>query len=88
MKYPALLLCLFLSAFPAAYAEQIVMPIGDRSCTDCPERGMSMESVQERFGEPQETHSAVGEPPITRWVYAGFTVYFENNRVIHAVGRR
>lgn len=88
MKHPALLLCLLLSTIPAVQAEQIVMPIGDRSCTDCPERGMSMEKVRDRYGEPQETQAAVGEPPIMRWVYAGFSVYFENNRVIHAVGRR
>jgi hypothetical protein len=27
----------------------------------------------------------VGDPPITRWVYDRFTVYFENDRVIHSV---
>ncbi|GMR16827.1 MAG: hypothetical protein BMS9Abin31_1214 [Gammaproteobacteria bacterium] len=50
-----------------------------------PGRGMSMENVQNRFGEAQEKFSAVGEPPITKWVYKNFTVYFESEFVIHAV---
>jgi hypothetical protein len=27
----------------------------------------------------------VGAPPITRWDYAGFSVFFEHDRVIDAV---
>jgi hypothetical protein len=29
--------------------------------------------------------AAVGQPPIARWVYPSFVVYFERNLVIHAV---
>ena len=50
-----------------------------------PGRGMSMEMVQNRFGQALETYSAVGEPPITKWKYSNFTVYFESEFVIHAV---
>lgn len=50
-----------------------------------PGRGMSMENVQNRFGEAREKFSAVGEPPITKWIYNSFTVYFESEFVIHAV---
>lgn len=50
-----------------------------------PGRGMSMEAVQNRFGQAVEKSSAVGEPPITRWSYNGFSVYFESEFVIHAV---
>ena len=32
--------------------------------------------------------AAVGEPPISRWVYADFVVFFEYDRVIHAVIKR
>jgi hypothetical protein len=28
---------------------------------------------------------AVGRPPISRWEYPGFIVYFEHEHVIHAV---
>lgn len=54
---------------------------------DTPRRGSSMERVRERFGEPEDTREAVGDPPITRWEYDGFTVFFEHDHVIHAVRR-
>jgi hypothetical protein len=47
-----------------------------------------MDKVKEVFGEPQKRTPAVGEPPITRWIYKDFTVYFEYDRVIHAVKHR
>lgn len=50
-----------------------------------PGRGMSMEMVQNRFGEALEKIPAVGEPPISKWRYQNFTVYFESEFVIHAV---
>lgn len=50
-----------------------------------PSRGMSMDKVTARFGQPQSTRSAVGDPPITRWEYADFVVYFEYKHVIHSV---
>jgi hypothetical protein len=53
-----------------------------------PQRGALMSTVEASFGEPRERHAAVGQPPITRWDYDGFTVYFEYNHVIHAVATR
>ncbi|HEX2791478.1 MAG TPA: hypothetical protein VHN17_13685 [Steroidobacteraceae bacterium] len=50
-----------------------------------PSRGMTMHSVEVKFGAPHQRHEAVGEPPISRWDYPGFTVFFEKDRVIHAV---
>ncbi|WMS88052.1 hypothetical protein [Pleionea litopenaei] len=50
-----------------------------------PRHGQDMESVRAQFGEPQRQIPAVGEPPITRWVYGQFTVYFEFDKVIHSV---
>jgi hypothetical protein len=50
-----------------------------------PARGMSMAQVEARFGAPAERFAAVGQPPITRWVYPGFVVYFEYQTVVHAV---
>lgn len=52
-----------------------------------PSRGMTMQGVAERWGEPATRQSAVGQPPITRWDYADFTVYFEYEHVINAVPR-
>lgn len=50
-----------------------------------PVRGASMKSVQQRFGEPVTRHATVGKPPITRWDYPKFSVFFEYDHVIDAV---
>ena len=50
-----------------------------------PSRGMTMHAVEAKFGAPASRHEAVGEPPISRWDYPGFRVFFEKDRVIHAV---
>lgn len=55
------------------------------STVDRPKRGSTMSEVEKRFGAPVEKHATVGQPPITRWDYAGFAVFFEHDRVIHAV---
>lgn len=52
-----------------------------------PKAGMSMQRVESTYGAPQQRHPAVGDPPITRWDYPDFSVYFEHERVIHAVAR-
>lgn len=75
-------------------AEQVQMP--EQGATtyrgaptmEIPVMGMSMEQVRQHFGEPVEVKSAVGDPPITRWVYDGYTVYFEYSYVIHSVRHR
>jgi hypothetical protein len=50
-----------------------------------PRRGMTMHTVEARFGAPLERHPTVGKPPITRWDYDHFAVFFEKDRVIHTV---
>jgi len=47
-----------------------------------------MAQVERRFGEPRQRVGAVGDPPISRWVYPQFVVYFEGSYVIHAVSRQ
>ena len=64
-------------------------PVGNSpSAASVPTHGLSMESVLQRFGEPVSRLPAVGEPPITRWNYPDFTVYFEHQLVIHSVKHR
>jgi hypothetical protein len=50
-----------------------------------PRRGMTMDEVSSKFGAPAAKVPAVGNPPISRWEYPGFIVYFEADRVIHSV---
>ncbi len=53
-----------------------------------PSRGMTQARVAADYGRPSARHDAVGEPPISRWEYPGFVVFFEYDRVIHAVTKR
>lgn len=50
-----------------------------------PHKGMSMTQVEHSFGQPGTVLDAVGSPPITRWIYEGYTVYFDQAYVIHSV---
>jgi hypothetical protein len=49
-----------------------------------PSTGQSMQMVLARFGEPKEKMAPIGDPPITRWSYEKFTVYFEYNSVVNS----
>ena len=53
-----------------------------------PTRGMTQTTVESKYGQPQSVNAPVGEPPITRWEYQGFVVFFEYDKVIHAVLKR
>lgn len=54
---------------------------------DFPRRGMTQDKVQNELGRPLEIVPAVGEPPITRWVYNDRVVYFEYSSVVHVVAK-
>ena len=53
-----------------------------------PSRGMTAASVESKFGAPVSKQAPVGDPPISRWEYQDFIVFFEYDRVIHAVVKR
>lgn len=53
-----------------------------------PKSGQGMDTVQKRYGDPIQKKPWVGDPPITRWVYNQYTVYFEHNKVITSVVHR
>ena len=54
---------------------------------DFPRRGMSQDKVQNELGRPGEIIPAIGQPPISRWVYEDRVVYFEYSSVIHVVAK-
>jgi len=70
---------------PAAADTLLVTAVKQEAGVRRPWSGMTMSQVEQKFGQPQRKLSAVGDPPITRWVYQKYVVYFERNRVIHAV---
>jgi hypothetical protein len=81
-----ILLLLALSAATPALAETLSTDTGNPAASGGqPNRGSTMAAVQGRFGEPTQRHATVGNPPITRWDYPQFSVYFEHDRVLHAV---
>lgn len=58
-----------------------------------PKRGTLMPQVEAQFGAPTRKHAPVGgnlpqHPPITRWDYPTFSVYFEHSHVVNAVVNR
>ena len=55
---------------------------------EIPVRGMHMEQVEQMYGKPQAIDPPVGEPPITRWDYPDYSVYFEYSYVIQSVVKR
>lgn len=54
---------------------------------DFPRRGMTQDKVQNELGRPIEIVPAIGQPPITRWVYDDRVVYFEYSSVVHVVAK-
>ena len=70
-------------ALPASAVDAARTEISARS-------GMRMAEVEARYGAPAERLDPRGGqkrdwPTINRWVYPGFTVYFERDRVVNAV---
>lgn len=81
-------LVLFALLLPlASQAENLEIPIGEQGVQtlDLPARGTLRGAVLGQFGLPDEEHPAVGQPPITRWDYREFSVYFEYDHVVDAV---
>lgn len=83
----SLSLCVLLMA--AAHAEEIAIPVGQQGIDglQMPVKGLTMTKVRDNFGEPAKALPARGTPPITRWEYENFVVYFEGEHVIHSVLR-
>lgn len=50
-----------------------------------PANGQSKATVEIKFGAPAEKLTAVGDPPISSWKYATYSVYFEYDLVLFTV---
>ncbi len=86
-----LLATLALSAVTSLHAETLTVPeTATASSAGLPVRGSGQGAVLKAFGEPAMRHAPVGggsaqQPPITRWDYSGFSVFFENSHVVDVV---
>lgn len=92
-RFSAIVLAVLCCGFVAAAgAETLQMGGTDNAArfeqAGKPGRGMTQAGVEATYGAPQQAHVAVGDPPITRWDYATFVVFFEYDRVIHSVAKR
>ena len=91
-RLPSLLTVCLLCLGPLSASAEVIVVDRDgervvrvRTDATVPGRGMTKEAVESAFGEPNRRVSAIGDPPISRWEYDGFTVYFENDHVLHTV---
>lgn len=82
-----LFLCLSVMALLNANAELLHIPISQQGnqAINMPVHGDTQSQVIQRFGEPNVRHPSVGQPPISRWDYPNFSVYFEQTTVISSV---
>lgn len=91
MKKAAFALSLLLGVLgqTGAVADQLSLataePLNPVPLVATPTRFATMNDVKQRFGKPSQILPAVGKPPITRWIYPQFIVYFEGRWVIHSV---
>lgn len=90
MRFGKWLIAALLAAGVCGYAAAEMIAVGNsievaKPAFPTPTRGMTMAEVARRFGEPRKKLPAVGKPPITRWQYRGYTVYFEFQYVIDSV---
>ena len=79
---------LLLNLSNPCFAESVAVPVGQQGnaqAAERPARGSSSARVVERFGTPHQQSPAVGDPAISRWTYESFTVFFEDDYVIHSV---
>jgi hypothetical protein len=94
IRHLSLALLLGIAATTAVQADTLLVDRVEREAAIAkPARGIHMDAVLAQFGEPSERVAPVGgdapqHPPITRWIYPEFTVYFEHSLVIDAVANR
>ncbi|PHS25734.1 MAG: hypothetical protein COA83_04785 [Methylophaga sp.] len=89
MKLTLILSITLLFASAASLAETLTVPTYSVANSSAgvlrPTRGISMSAVTQKFGQAQQKSAAIGEPPITKWTYPDFIVFFEYSQVIHSV---
>ncbi|NKF22454.1 phosphodiesterase [Solimonas marina] len=74
-----------------ALADVLAVPAAQSPApTALPQRGEKQAAVLREFGQPKVRHAPVGgsgpkRPPITRWDYDGWSVFFERTTVVDVV---
>ncbi len=81
----ALIFAVFAGMAPVSADVLLIEEVRQAGQMELPTNLMSKSDVRARFGDPVNTHSPVGEPPITRWDYDRWSVYFEYDLVLFSV---
>lgn len=81
----SLLTVLLMISGPAFADVLLVDSIQSAPDIQTPRNGLSMSQVRQQYGSPTAEIPAVGEPPISRWEYDGFSVFFEHDLALHSV---
>jgi len=63
----------------------LIEKVEERMMRDLPQNGLTKEGVEARYGSPEQRRAPIGDPPITRWIYDDFNVFFEYDLVIESV---
>ena len=86
---PLIGLTLLVGAAGPVRADTVKMPLGQQPTSeeDVPRMGMKKTEVERQYGSPRGRKTPVGDPPISRWDYSNYSVYFEGNTVLHTVQR-
>lgn len=80
-----LLIIVFAMTWSAQADVLLIDRVEAKAGTNMPQKSATMTQVRAQFGDPVSERAAVGEPPITRWEYNDFIVYFEHQYVITTV---
>ena len=81
----SLLTLLLIHSGPALADVLLVDSIQSAPQIQTPRNGLSMSQVRQQFGSPKAEVPAVGDPPISRWEYDGYSVFFEYDLALHSV---
>ena len=76
---------LLINSGPALADVLLVDSIQSAPQIQTPRNGLTMFQIRQQFGNPKAELPAVGEPPISRWEYDGYSVFFENDLALHSV---
>ena len=91
MRSIAIIFTIMLTMTSTANAEVVKISVSKQSpemqAMVRPTSGMKRDDVERVFGAPHSIDGPTGEPPITSWFYADYTVYFEYDTVLHSVLR-
>lgn len=84
--FKSITVAVFLVAAGTVCADVLLIEeVRERMQRDLPENGLTKSEVEQRYGRPNERRAPVGDPPISRWLYDEYSVYFEYDLVIESV---